>query len=147
MAVDLNGKIDIDQYTLKWLNMGDDRVCPDCERLAAMPPASYEVWITERTEPLAGDTVCRDKCRCCLVPDDLILMSADLLKGGKIIIADIGKLVVGREVSYELFERLDDLMTEYLQAAKGAKLPQAFYDIESVEGRIRYLEDWLKANR
>lgn len=148
MAVDLNASLDddiLDSYNWHWLNMGDDRVCPDCEALAALDPVTFTEWEERRTLPGRGDTVCGDHCRCVMVPVDMVTMFPDLISGGKIVIRDIGDLVVTADVTYEMFWEFDDLLKQY-QRQGGPKLPPEFYAIETVEGRIGYLKDWLRDN-
>ncbi len=137
---------DLARYTWEWIDMGDDRVCPDCERLSAMPPATMEVWVTERTEPGRGDTVCGDRCRCILVPADLIEIFPDLRTEGKIVIDDglLSGQVVNAGVPYEVFEKLDDLIMEYKSRMGGKKLPPEYYAINDVRRRISYLEGILR---
>jgi hypothetical protein len=149
MAVDLNQNVDediLDSYTWSWLDMGDDKVCPDCEALAKLPPASFTEWETKRTLPARGDTVCGDHCRCVLFPEGMIRTSPDLLSGEKIVIKDVGDLVVSLDVSYELFSYYDDLIALYHRATGGERLPDDLYRIPSVDGRIEFLKKWLREN-
>jgi len=153
MALNLNLNFDdidaeLDQYEWEWVNMGDDRVCPDCERLARMSPASMTVWVTERTEPGRGDTVCGDHCRCAMVPTGLIEIYPDLKTEGKIVIDD-GLLtgeVANLNTSYQTFAELDDLIGEYKAVTGGRKLPPEYYEISAISKRIDFLADWLSEN-
>lgn len=145
---DLNQELDediLDNYLWKWLDMGDEKVCPDCEALAKLEPAPFTEWENERSMPGRGDTVCGDHCRCVLAPTDLVKMSPDLISGGKIVIKDIGDLVVSLDTSYELFQIYDDLIVRYHRAT-GARLPDELYRLPSVDERITFLEKWLRDN-
>jgi hypothetical protein len=149
VAVDLKQNIGgdiLDDYNWTWLDMGDERVCPSCEDLAKMPPAPFTEWEERRTLPGRGDTVCGDHCRCVLFPENMIKASPDLLSGDKIIVKDVGDLVVSLDVSYELFAFYDDLIVRYHKATAGARLPDELYRIDSIDGRIEFLKDWLKQN-
>lgn len=139
---------DLDRYLWDWINMGDDRVCDDCERLASLPPATMTEWTTQRTEPGRGDTVCGDRCRCAMVPADLVSIFPDLKTEGKIIIDD--GLLTGEisevKAPYEVFGELDGLIAEYKASTGGKKLPPEYFRIASVRKRIVFLEEWLEAN-
>ena len=153
MAINLNIDFDdladeLNQYTWEWVNMGDDRVCIDCERLAELPAVSMEEWVIERTEPGRGDTICGDYCRCAMVPADLLEIYPDLKTEGKIVIDDglLAGEVVNMNTSYETFAELDDLIGEYKNATGGLKLPPEYYVINNVNKRIEFLNNWLEAN-
>jgi hypothetical protein len=149
MAVDINQNVDgdiLDDYLWEWLDMGDDKVCPDCARLSSMEPVSFTEWETERTLPGRGDTVCGDRCRCVLYPTDLVATHPDLKSGGKVVIKDIGDLTVSLDIPYEIFQTYDDLVVRYRQATSGGTLPDEIYYIDNIDGRIKYLQDWLRAN-
>lgn len=137
---------DLDRYLWTWVDMGDDNVCPDCEKLSAMPPASMEEWVTQRTEPGRGDTVCGDKCRCIMVPADLIEIFPDLRTEGKIVIDDglLSGQIVNAGVPYKTFADLDDLIVEYKTVSGGKKLPPEYYAINDVRKRIDYLRELLE---
>jgi len=150
MAIDLNQSIDdlgdeLNQYTWEWVNMGDDKVCPDCERLATLPPASMEEWVQDRTEPGRGDTVCGDRCRCAMVPADLLEIYPDLKTEGKIVIDDglLSGEIVNMNTSYKTFAELDDLIGQYKLFTDGLKLPPEYYAINTAKGRIKFLENFF----
>lgn len=151
-GVNLNDDFDktgdiLDNYKWAWLNMGDDRVCPDCEHLATLEPVSFTEWQTDRTEPGRGDTVCQDRCRCVFYPVDLFDNFTDLKASGKIVIQDEGNLIIDQSVPYEAFHELDGLIVQYKNATNGLKLPPKYFEIESVYGRIEFLEHWLEGVR
>lgn len=131
---------ELDQYNWVWINMNDDRVCPDCIDLAKLQPAPFTEWINDRTEPGRGDTICNDHCRCLLAPSDLIQSFPDMRAGEPIVIADSGKLVIDLDTPYELFAELDGWILQYKHATDFAKLTSEYYDVGSTQGRI----DWLK---
>jgi hypothetical protein len=130
---------DLDKYDWVWINMNDDRVCPDCERLALLSPAPFTEWINERTEPGRGDTICGDRCRCLLVPD-AIRTAPDMIAGEPIKLSGDGDLVIDMSTPYALFEELDDWIMRYKHATGFAKLTPEYYEVSTVRGRI----DWLK---
>ena len=142
------GEVDdiMDNYQWDWVDMGDNRVCDDCARLSGLPAATYSEWENERTVPGKGDTVCGDNCRCILVPGDLIQVAPDLRAEGKLVIPDEGTLIVDPKTPYAEFKVLDDLIGEYKAVTGGRKLPPQYFEIESVSGRIEYLNDWLRQN-
>lgn len=136
---------ELDRYIWGWVNMGDDRVCPDCERLASLPPAPMSEWVSERTEPGRGDTICEDHCRCAMVADDIIKLFPDLKTEGKIVI-DNGLLageVSPLGIDYKIFDELDDLIVEFKTVTGNKKLPAQYYKINTVQGRIDLLNDYL----
>jgi len=55
-----------DRY-LMWVSVGDDGVCPSCEDRHGYVLTEFE-W--EGSAPGDGDTICRQNCRCTLVPVD-----------------------------------------------------------------------------
>ena len=57
---------DEDRY-LMWVSVGDDGVCPTCEDRHGYALTEFE-W--EGSAPGDGDTICRQNCRCTLVPVD-----------------------------------------------------------------------------
>jgi hypothetical protein len=145
MAIDLNFDLDdladeLDQYTWERVDMGDDRVCHDCERLSAMPPMSMAEWVEQGLEPGSGATICGDWCRCAMVPADLLQIYPDLKTAGKIVIDDglLSGEIVNMNTSYKTFAELDDLIIEY-----GKKLPPEYYAINNVNKRIEFLNDLL----
>jgi hypothetical protein len=144
MALDLNVDVDdeLDKYTWSWLTIGDDRVCPECEAFGRMKPATYTEWITERSEPGRGDTSCGDRCRCVMVPEDILVLGTDLAASIKL---SDPKLVISKNDTYAMFDELDDLIAKYKRVTAGDALPGEFYDIETVQGRIAYLRHILKA--
>lgn len=153
MALDLNINLDdladeLNQYTWERVDMGDDKVCIDCERLAAMPPMSMAEWVEQGLEPGAGATRCGDWCRCAMVPADLLQIYPDLKTEGKIVIDDglLAGEIVNMNTSYETFAELDDLIGEYKGVTNGAKLPPEYYAINNVNKRIEFLSNWLEAN-
>jgi len=123
---------DLNQYDWEWMNMGDDKVCPDCERLATLPPASMKVWVTERTEPGRGDTACGKKCRCAMVPADLVSVT-------------LGSS--SRERQQKLADELSDLIRKYKAITNGRKLPPEYYANDNFEGQIKFLTDFLRLNK
>jgi hypothetical protein len=139
------GDIDaeLNQYIWEWVNMGDDKVCVDCERLAELPAAPLDEW---PTEPGRGDTVCGDYCRCAFVPADLISIYPDLKTEGKIIINDglLSGEAVNMNTDYKTFAELDDLIGEYKGLTGGGKLPPEYYAINTAKGRIDFLNDYLE---
>jgi hypothetical protein len=54
---------DGDGQLLEWLGEADDRKCPDCDGLDALPPMPLADW---PTTPGSGDTACDVGCRCVL---------------------------------------------------------------------------------
>ena len=57
------GRVQATEWFVEWVNVGDTRMCPTCERLGAegfVPLRSLE------TQP-GGATECRARCRCVLV--------------------------------------------------------------------------------
>jgi hypothetical protein len=145
----LNSDIDeitteLDNQLWSWLNMGDNRVCDDCERLSKLQPMTLTEWQTNHTEPGRGDTICGDHCRCLFFPEGLLQIFPDLKTGGKIIIPDSGALMVDLKTPYELFADLDELIGEYKAVTGGRKLPSEYYELDSVDKRIKFLIDYLK---
>lgn len=67
---------DSDGQLLEWVAEADDRVCEDCESLAAMPPMPLSEW---PTLPGMGDTICNVGCRCALQVSDVQLEPGDAL--------------------------------------------------------------------
>jgi hypothetical protein len=53
----------VDGQLLEWLPESDGRVCESCESLGSLPPMPLGDW---PTTPGAGDTICREGCRCVL---------------------------------------------------------------------------------
>ncbi|MBU4267304.1 MAG: hypothetical protein KJ808_00400 [Acidobacteria bacterium] len=121
---------DLNQYEWSWIHMGDDKVCPDCERLAALPAASMTEWVTERTEPGRGDTACGKKCRCAMVPANLVSVTPG-----------------NRDEQQKLAHELDDLIGKYKAATNYAKLPKEYYAIDNFEGQIKFLTNFLELNK
>jgi hypothetical protein len=146
MAINLNIDFEIDEDQLwSWIDMGDDKVCPDCGRLAALPPRKMSEW---ETEPGRGDTVCGDHCRCLFFPEGLLEIYPDLKTEGKINIDDgllIGE-VENMNTSYETFAELDALIGQYKDVTGGLKLPPEYYAINNVNKRIEFLNNWLEEN-
>lgn len=134
---------DLDEYDWIWINMGDDRVCPDCGRWAALDPAPFSEWIQNRAEPGRGESYCGDSCRCLLAPANLIKTAPDLLEGGKITIKDPGEYFPDPSTSYEIFDELDAEILKYKKANGGAKLPDEFFRIQDAQGRIDFLKGSL----
>jgi hypothetical protein len=119
---------ELDQYLWAWVNLGDDNVCPDCERYSQMPAMPFQDWIEADLEPGNGNSACGLNCRCALVPDDILQVATDLRDSGKIVIGELGELT--------------DIV-EYKAATGNAKLPKEWYAITSVKGRIEFLIDFL----
>jgi hypothetical protein len=134
---------ELDQYLWAWVNLGDDNVCPDCERYSQMPAMPFQDWIEANLEPGNGNSACGLNCRCALVPDDILQVATDLRDSGKIVIGELGELTDITATSYQLFSDLDDLIVEYKAATGNAKLPKEWYAITSVKGRIEFLIDFL----
>lgn len=67
---------DADGQLLEWVAEADDRVCEDCESLAAMPPMPLSEW---PTLPGMGDTICNVGCRCAVQVSDVQLEPGDSL--------------------------------------------------------------------
>lgn len=138
---------DLNQYEWEWINMGDDKVCPDCERLAKMPPASMTEWVKNRTEPGRGDTACGKKCRCAMAPSNLISITSDLKSSNKTIIGSENKQAVEHATPEKLSHELDDLIGKYKATTNYAKLPKEYYAIDDFERQIKFLTDFLKLNK
>jgi len=139
---------ELDQYTWERVDMGDDRVCHDCERLSQMPPMSMAEWVNQGLEPGAGATVCGDWCRCIMAPADLLKIYPDLKTEGKIVIDDglLSGEIGEAKTSYSTFAELDDLIGEYKAVTNGKKLPPEYFAINKVSKRIEFLRDWLEGN-
>lgn len=131
---------DLDEYDWIWINMGDEKVCPDCERWAALDAAPLSEWIQNRAEPGRGESYCEDHCRCLLAPADLIKTNPDLKEGGKITIKDPGDYNPDPGTDYKTFEELDAAILEYKVMSGGAKLPDEFFLINDAQGRIDFLK-------
>ncbi|MBU4268944.1 MAG: hypothetical protein KJ808_08895 [Acidobacteria bacterium] len=121
---------DLDNYLWSWLDMGDNKVCPDCKRYADMEPASFTEWIQNRSEPSRGDTACGDKCRCALYPVDLIQVSTG-----------------DNKAMHDLSTKLNDLIVKYKTATNYAKLPKEYYAIDNFKGQIKFLTNFLELNK
>lgn len=139
---------ELSQYLWERCDLGDEKVCHDCERLSQMPPMSMAEWVEQGLEPGAGATVCGDYCRCAMVPADLLEIYPDLKTEGKIVIDDglLSGEVANMNTSYETFAELDDLIGEYKSVTGGRKLPPEYYAINNVNKRIDFLSNWLEVN-
>ena len=52
-----------------WITVQDNRVCPDCEKLAGKTMTMGD-WIASGVMPGNGQTICQDFCRCIIVPEE-----------------------------------------------------------------------------
>lgn len=129
---------EIESILLVWVTMGDERICPDCLQNSKLPPMNYYDW-EERGFPASGSTVCGDRCRCGLVPGNIIQIFPNL-RGSPINLRSDKTLVIRDPLVYADYAKLDELIYTYKQQTNGAKLPKKYYDLPDVLDRIEFLE-------
>lgn len=137
-----------------WVSMGDNRVCPDCEKLAGEVKDSREWDIEGR--PGERETLCGERCRCVLVEAltgeeqemvdeltekviDKIRLAIDETSGHKIALKDFADISGMLDLPYKTIAKFEDLIRAYNEA-NGA-LPKEFYRIGNIKKQIVWLED------
>lgn len=135
---------DFDSILFVWINMQDGRVCPDCIHNAKLPAMTYDQW-QEYGFPASGGTVCGDRCRCGLIPGNIIKVFPSII-GKSINLRSDTRLVITDKLDYNRYAELDELIEIFKIKTNGMKLPPEYYDIADLEERIALLNRLINAN-
>ena len=126
---------EFESWLLVWVAVGDKNTCPDCIVRAGMPAMLYKDWVSLGL-PGAGLTVCRDRCRCFLMPDELIALFPTLRGGGVQLRDTDDNLRITRKIDTQLYTDLDGLVLRYETITPDWNLPNNYYSIPEVTARI-----------
>lgn len=136
-------------WRLIWVDVGDARVCkgpPDdwkkrplnCKFLSKQSPKTLPQW-QKVGLPGSGHTKCQWKCRCIPLPDELFV-DFESLRGQTIDLRDDKNLRISKEIEYQRFTHLDNLIYEYENITYDWNLPANYYDLYDLEERIAFME-------
>jgi hypothetical protein len=129
---------EFEKWKLRWVDVGDGRVCPDCISRRKWSAVTLSEW-EERGLPGAGWTYCQGNCRCILIPDGLLEV-VPTLRGKGISLRDDENLKISKEINYKLYRDLDNLVAEWESVTNDANLPDEYYGIGDVKKRIEFLK-------
>ena len=88
-------EISVDEWLLDWATVGDSNVCPQCKERGHWDPQTLGQWEMSGL-PGAGMTYCKFKCRCILLPKDLLDVFPTL-RGKTINLRDDENLKISKE--------------------------------------------------
>lgn len=129
---------DIEKWKLIWVDVGDSKVCPDCRIRAKLEGKTLLEW-HRLGLPGAGCTICRDRCRCLLLPEEIFNIYPSL-RGQTIRLRDDEYLQISEKVDYRVLKHLDDLVYEYETITENWNLPDNYYSIYDMNERITFLK-------
>lgn len=119
-----------------WVTMKDGKVCDTCVGRGNSGPKPFKTWESIGL-PKAGTTICQTKCRCILVPNN-VMGAFPSIRGNLVDLRDDQNLVISKKVEYGRYNYLDRLIEKYKSANRN--LPKQYYDIYDLEERITFLE-------
>lgn len=122
-----------------WVTMKDKRVCPSCLDRGGYESKKFGEWESIGL-PKSGTTICGVKCRCVLVPDNVIGFYPSIL-GKPVNLRDDENFVISKNIEYGRYTYLDDLIEKYKSV--GRNLPKEYYNVFDLEERITFLEGIL----
>ena len=129
-------------WDLGWLDVRDKYVCPDCQIIREWKSRELEGW-EDIGLPGSGHTVCRQRCRCLLIPDE-VLELFPTLQGQGISLRDDKNLRISRHMNYVDYYTLDSKIRQYEKLTGDWNLPKSYYDLYDVKERIKFLDELLK---
>lgn len=133
-------------WLLGWISVRDKNVCPDCrdrDKESKDEPLSFNQHQSKGL-PGSGCTRCLWRCRCLLLPAELLELFPTL-QGEAISAYDDKSLRISKEIDYTRFTKLDKLIREWETVTDDWNLPLDYYNKFDVEERIKLVETIIKA--
>lgn len=142
-----------------WVDIGDQRECPDCRPLGGRIE-TRKYW-NDTGRPRSRDTVCKSNCRCQLFPvqgtlTDLLTkriklidqvtseymgkVFVDKMSGNTLLLKDFEKVNGLSKLPFKKIKELENLIWKYKTFTWENPLPKEYFKLADVQKQI----DWLK---